>query len=160
MKTIPDFPNYKVDKDGRVFNKNGKCLKQEISRNGYCRVSLSNEFKKHVHKLVHRLVAEAYLSNPYRLPQVNHRNQNKLDNNVENLEWCMPLDNLLHSEVINKASLAKQHEIICLTTGEHFTSLKQAAEKYGLNHSNIAACCKGRRKTTGNKEWRYANETS
>ena len=51
---------------------------------------------------VHRLVAETYIPNPHNYPEVNHKNENKLDNHVSNLEWCSTLDNLNHSHVIEK----------------------------------------------------------
>ena len=157
-KQVDDFPNYIITDDGDVFNKKGHKLKPDISNNGYLRVSLSNSEVSHKHFSVHRLVASAFIPNPDGKLQVNHINENKMDNRVENLEWCTPVYNLNHSHVIDKASTAKFTKVNCITTGEKFDSIKEACEKYNLSHSNVVACCNGRRKTTGEKEWSYSND--
>ena len=152
---IPGFPRYRVTKNGEVFNDKGHRLKPERTRNGYLRVSLSNDEIKHKRFSVHRLVASAYIPNPDNLREVDHINEDKTDNRVENLRWSTTLDNLMHSGVIEKASVAKFTRVLCITTGETFDSVKQAAEYYGLHHSNIVACCNGRRALCGGKQWRY-----
>lgn len=157
-KPIKDFPNYTINEIGEVFNEKGKQLKPEVSNAGYYRVSLSKPGVSHKRLSVHRLVAEAFADNPNNYSQVNHINENKTDNRKENLEWCTPLQNLNHSHVIDKASIAKFTKVKCETTGEVFDSIKEASEKYSLSHPNIIACCKGRRKTTGKKKWSYTDE--
>ena len=150
-----DFPNYSISEDGEIRNSKGKIIKGEISNNGYRRVSLSNNDVKHKKMSVHRLVAETYIPNPYNYPEVNHKNENKLDNHVSNLEWCSTLDNLNHSRVIEKASVAKFRKVKCVTTGKIYNSIKEASDELGLYHSNIVACCNGRRATCGGLEWEY-----
>ena len=150
-----NFPNYNISEDGIITNSKGKIIKGEISNNGYRRVSLSNNEVKHKKMSVHRLVAETYIPNPHNYPEVNHKNENKLDNRVSNLEWCSTLDNLNHSRVIEKASVAKFRKVKCVTTGKIYNSIKEAADKLGLYHSNIIACCNGRRATCGGLEWEY-----
>lgn len=155
-KPVNGFPDYMICSDGTVYNKTGLQIKPEMTRNGYLRVSLSNKDIKHKRFLLHRLVAETYLPNPNGLPQVNHINENRQDNRVENLEWCTPLYNLNYSNVIGKASVAKFRKVYCITTNEFFDSITEASNKYSIGISNIVACCAGRRKIAGNKEWRYA----
>lgn len=150
-----DFPNYTISPDGVVTNKRGVELKGEISNAGYKRVSLSNNHVKHQKMSVHRLVAETYIPNPDNLPEVNHKNEDKLDNRVENLEWCTTLYNLNHSHVIDKASAAKFTKVRCITTGEEYNSIKEASNALNLHHSNIVACCNGRRPKCGGMEWEY-----
>jgi hypothetical protein len=157
-KLIEGFPNYKVTYDGKVYNNKGQMLKPSLSNNGYLRISLSNDTDKHKRFLVHRLVAQAFIPNPKGYPQVNHINEQKTDNRVDNLEWCTPLDNLQHSHVIDKASVAKYTKVHCDTTDEDFDSIKEASEKYHLNHANIVSCCNGNRKTAGKKKWSYIND--
>lgn len=154
-KKIPNFPRYEITPDGDVINENGIHLKQEQTRNGYLRVSLSNELIKHKRMSVHRLVAEAFIPNPDNLPQVDHKNENKLDNHVDNLRWSTPIDNLNHSGVIEKASIAKFTKVECVTTGKIYNSVKEAAEELGLHYSNIVACCNNRRHRCGGMEWKY-----
>lgn len=154
IKDIPGFP-YTIDEKGIVTNKKGQQISPELTRNGYLRVSLSNGVEQHKRFLVHRLVAEAFIANPDNLPQVDHRNENKQDNSVKNLRWSTALDNLNHSRVIEKASEAKYTRVRCITTGDTFESIKDAVEHYGLHHSNIVACCNGRRKFCGGMEWEY-----
>ena len=150
-----DFPNYTISEDGEIRNSKGKIIKGEISNTGYRRVSLSNNDVKHKKMSVHRLVAETYIPNPHNYPEVNHKNENKLDNSVSNLEWCSTLDNLNHSRIIEKASFAKFRKVKCVTTGKIYNSIKEASDELGLYHSNIVACCNGRRATCGGLEWEY-----
>ena len=153
---IKDFPKYRIDEFGNVFNDRGHKLKAEVTRKGYLRVSLSNEVVQHRRFLVHRLVAQTFIPNPYNLPQVNHKDENKRNNRVDNLEWCTVLDNLNHSGVIDKATIAKERKIKCVTNGKVYNSLKEAANEFGVHHSNLVACCNGRRKTCGGMVWQYA----
>ncbi len=87
------FDNYKISEQGIVTNiKTGHELRGSINNCGYRRVQLSNR-KRY---FVHRLVAEEFIPNPETKPQVNHINGNKLDNRVENLEWCTASENQQH----------------------------------------------------------------
>lgn len=87
IEEIKNYPNYSVDCLGNVFNnKTGRKLKQMIKK-GYCAVYLYNENGRKFF-LVHRLVAEAFIPNPNNYPEINHRDENSLNNNVDNLEWC------------------------------------------------------------------------
>lgn len=93
---IRNHPSYKISREGVVSNKYGRTLKGMVDRCGYHEVSIT-EHSKSKWFFVHRLVAEAFLPNPDNLPFVNHKNGNKLDNSVENLEWCTRSENALHS---------------------------------------------------------------
>ena len=93
---IPEFPNYLVYPDGKVWSKDpkGKKYLKFGNRHGYSGVRLcSKEYPYGKCIYVHRLVAETYIPNPNNYPQVNHINQIKSDNRVENLEWCSNLYN-------------------------------------------------------------------
>lgn len=102
--------NYSVSSEGRVRSngllkgKNSKVriLKTEMSKKGYLRVGLTKDGKQKKY-LVHRLVAIAFLDNPNNLPDVNHRNEIKTDNRVENLEWMSRRDNMNYGDRTKKA---------------------------------------------------------
>lgn len=98
---------YEISDDGIVYSlkrksRNGKTiggrvLKGGIYPNGYGFVILTDDWRNESRHLVHRLVATAFIPNPHKLPCVNHKDGNKRNNNVENLEWCTHLDNVRHA---------------------------------------------------------------
>lgn len=108
MKPIPDFEDYGVTRDGEVYRlrypdagnrakfKVPHRLSPEVDRYGYLKVVLSKK-RKVYYRTVHRLVAETYLPNPLNKTQVNHKNGNKIDNRVDNLEWATPKENTNHA---------------------------------------------------------------
>ena len=90
--------NYYITEDGKCYNdKTKKYLQGQISNSGYLNynLSLTPQIKKRYY--AHRLVAQNYLQNPNNLPEVNHKDGNKLNNNVENLEWVSSSENIKHS---------------------------------------------------------------
>lgn len=92
--------HYEVSNFGRVRStsyKGVKILTPSKTKRGYLNVIFCINQKKE-HKLVHRLVAEAFIDNPNSLKTVNHKNGNKSNNNVENLEWCSQEDNNKHAK--------------------------------------------------------------
>lgn len=98
IKEIINFPGYYVDNLGNVYSsKSGKLKekKQFLKTYGYLYVALCKS-NKHYYLRVHRLVAKAFIPNPNDLPQVNHKDENKLNNSADNLEWCTPHDNVMY----------------------------------------------------------------
>jgi hypothetical protein len=91
---IENYENYLIYPNGKIWSKYyNKFLKDEVNHNGYLRVRLSKNPIENKKFFVHRLVALTYISNPNNLPFVNHIDQNKQNNSVENLEWCSALYN-------------------------------------------------------------------
>lgn len=87
FKDIKDYENYQISDTGIVINKKtGRKLKQQ-EKKGYMNVNLFKKGKKK-NKLVHRLVAEAFIENIKNYPQINHKDEDTLNNMVNNLEWC------------------------------------------------------------------------
>jgi len=95
MSAVVGFPHYAVTNLGRVFDcrtGQAKEIKGSLNRKGYRYVSLKNDGKHHVTKLVHRLVAEAFIPNPSKLKHIHHLDENKDNNEVSNLLWINPKD--------------------------------------------------------------------
>ena len=88
FKEIKGFESYKISNQGKVINKEGLELKhRSLAGRGYLQVNLWDG-KKHHKKYIHRLIAEAFIPNPNNYRTVNHINGNRVDNRIENLEWC------------------------------------------------------------------------
>lgn len=100
IKQIEGFPQYFVTDDGDVISL--RCVNPVkmvggITLGGYRQVLLAYNLRKYRPILAHRLVAKAFIPNPQNKPCVNHKNANKLDNNISNLEWCTYSENNRHS---------------------------------------------------------------
>ena len=159
-KPIEGYPDYEVSSMGRV--KSLKYGKEKILKNckdgkGYLYVNLCKEGKPKNY-FIHRLVAQAFLPNPNNLPQVNHRNENKTDNRVENLEYCDSKYNINFGTRTEKT----QKPILQFTKNGDFikkwNSATQIQRELGFNNSHISNCCKGKRKTCGGFIWGYADD--
>lgn len=99
-KQIKDYERYFVSDDGKVFNIDGKEISQRKASNGYMRVNLrkgNEKYEKPKTFSVHRLVANAFIPNINDLPYINHKDGDKTNNNVNNLEWCTPKENSKHA---------------------------------------------------------------
>lgn len=167
-KEIEGYPDYQVSDDGRVKSfKNGKerILKGCNNGDGHLRINLLYNGKQKS-KLVHRLMAEAFIPNPDNLPFVRHLNDIPDDNRLENLAWGTPKDNTNDSikngshvccdeEYMNKLRLKDAERtrkpVIAIKENLriHFNSMQEAAEKLNLDVSHISSCVKGTRKSTG-----------
>jgi len=88
----PTHKGYYVTEDGKVIGKKGNYLKSYICPKGYLKMKVNG-----VSRLVHRLVAETFIPNPNNLPQVNHIDKDKTNNNISNLEWCTDTYNKHHA---------------------------------------------------------------
>lgn len=144
---------------------NMKCLSRDhksyvplrgwIDERGYRRVELDNEMR-----LVHRLVALHFIPNPLNKETVNHKNENKLDNRVENLEWMTNAENHNYGTRNERVGKALQKPIlrVSVETGlvlERYPCLKAAVAE-GFNHSSVSRCANGKGlKSSGGFAWRW-----
>jgi hypothetical protein len=99
MINIKEYPDYAIDLNGNIYSikyNKKRLLKPNIGKDGYQRIKLY-KCNKNKTFLIHRIVADSYLSNDSNKPQVNHINGIKTDNRVENLEWCTASENVIHS---------------------------------------------------------------
>lgn len=150
-KGIKNFPNYEISNLGNVRNiKKDKLMTTSIRKNGYCTVKLSYNGISKECKL-HRLVAEAFVSNPNHLPFVNHKDENKENNIYTNLEWCDSLyNNTYGTRCIRQANKIKRKIKQCDMQGNvirFFNSINEAAKKFNILACSISNCLHGRQKS-------------
>ena len=134
MKPHPTQTDYLITEEGDVYSRKfGKLKKrkQQTNNDGYKTINLWNNGKKNTHS-IQRLVAETYIPNPDNLPEVNHKDEDKTNNNVTNLEWCSRQYNAQHS-------LAKNWIVENVRTGERQTiyNLATFCRQLGLNRGCI-----------------------
>lgn len=116
IRDIKGWEDYTIDTDGNVFSKRkNKYLKPNINKYGYCKIKLQKN--KHTKMFsIHRLVAENFLENKDGLPQVNHKDGNKQNNNINNLEWCSAKYNMNYGTIKEKISKANSGKIASIDT--------------------------------------------
>lgn len=136
---------------------NMKWHKSYTNNGYYARVRLSDNGTGRWY-LVHRLVADAFLPNPDNLPQVNHKDENKLNNNVNNLEWCTRKYNMQYNGLREKVEKKWYKPVICIETGKIYDSMRMAAKDTGASASMITKVCKKHRHTAGGYHWEYVNK--
>ena len=144
---------YEVSDTGLVRSfKNGRerILSPRKQRRGYLAVSLHKD-RKRKHMLVHRLVAAAFIPNPLGLKTVNHKDEDKTNNEVANLEWLSLADNIRYSKDKPVCQLDKLGNVV-----GQFSSVHEAGRQTGIFWSSIWSVCRGIYKTAGGYSWRYA----
>ena len=156
MKDIQGYEGvYAVTSCGKVYSyKSKKFLSLGKRRDGYLQITLHKNDKQKTYR-VHRLVAEAYLPNPEGLPQVNHKDENKENNALPNLEWCDQKYNMNYGSRNEKAGKALSKPVFCVELNKTFDGVRAAARELGLDQSRIGKCCTGKQKTTGGFHFRY-----
>lgn len=146
---------YKVSNKGNVYSvgrkdsRGNKCggrpLKPRYDQRGYFKVGLYKNGKMQ-NKLIHRLVAEAFIPNPNNHPEVNHRDETKINNELSNLEWCDKSYNASYGTRGKRIAQAQSKKIraVNIKTGEVLTfgSVKEAVSK-GYSHSAVSKACRG-----------------
>ena len=147
---INGFENYGISLDGEVINfRTGRLVAKEVN-NGYERVRLWRDGKQH-NKKVHRLLADAYLEPVDGKAYINHINGNKLDNSLDNLEWCTLKENMEHAfrTGLNHAhpnpnAGRTRRPVKIIETGNEYSSLTECARSIGGNPNKIQDCLSGR----------------
>lgn len=182
-KEIKGFEDYQVSNYGNVKSLITNRILRPSKTNNYYKVTLCKNGEIY-YKRVNRLVAEAFIPNPDNLPCVNHKDENKFNNHVDNLEWCdyqynnnygtkkerisAKMKGVPKSEE-HRRKISESHRGI-LNNGlksklvvaidddgnivHEFVST-QEAQRHGFNNSSVSQCCRGLRKTCGGYRWRY-----
>lgn len=165
--------HYMVDTKGNVFSlKRKKIMTPCKSNNGYMQVHLSIDGVMKSHK-IHRLVAKTFIPNPYNLPQVNHKDEDKTNNCVENLEWCTQSYNMNYNdgqkrrassrdyeEISKKRSEVQSKEVTQYDFDGRIVAIWRnayVAEEHGYNRTMINQCCLGNKKSHKGYVWKYTN---
>ena len=167
---------YSVTSDGRIYSHiTHKFLKPNITKCGYATVQL---FKDRIGKRlsIHRLVARAYIPNPLNKEQVNHKDENKLNNCVSNLEWNTPKENMNYGSRKDKQRKhtnynTENRKIIARINGKkackpvvqlkdntvikEYQSIIQASRETGILNTKISEVVRNKRKTAGGFCWKY-----
>lgn len=156
-KQITDHPDYMVSKDGDIYSLISRKKLKPQKQNGYHSVTLCDQGKQQA-KLVHRIVAEEFLERDAERTFVNHKDGNRTNNSVENLEWCTQSENMKHAYATGlqrpipaqiEYSLSRSHEahkkpVRNIETGEIYDSVKECAETHGMCPSAVSQHVNGR----------------
>ena len=157
---------YQISNFGNVKRIQSNKYIKPHNEKGYIRVALCKNNKvKHLY--LHRLIATAFIPNPENKSDVNHKDGNKMNNKINNLEWTTRKENMNHAKDTGlwkftdnmKKGLDQSKPVYQYDRQYHlinnYPSVIQASLITGINHGNICSCCEGRRKTAGNYIWSY-----
>lgn len=166
---IPGYEGkYKITSTGVVISfchKSPKILSQFTFNSGYKYVRMD-----HSNKLIHRLVALAYIPNPEHKPEVNHIDGDKTNNHVNNLEWVTPKENIhhaiannlmicsdkIHMQYMTKCAATKlRKSVMCVETGEIYSSLTECAKALNVTTACICDTLVGRQKSCKGLHFAY-----
>lgn len=161
-KDIPGYSGiYQVSNLGRImsfknqYGRGPRIIYGEKTKGGYIQVSLNGQRFK-----IHRLVAMAFIPNPEGLPQINHKNEIKTDNRVENLEWCDSKYNNNYGLRTQKASVSRSKPVKQLSKDGKlinvYYGIHEAGRRTNIDYRHIHRAIKGERKTAGGYKWEYA----
>jgi hypothetical protein len=169
-REVIDNPNYQVSNTGRVRrNGHNKDKAVRVANDGYLKTDLYMDGKRKT-KRINRIVAQAFIPNPENKPEVNHKDGNKLNNNVSNLEWNTKPENVKHAW---ENGLAKpSHGMLgkknpnggrkgipfrIVETGEVFNTLAECANIIGGSDTRISDCLHSKQKTYKDYHFEYLN---
>lgn len=172
-KDIPGYEGlYQVSTFGNVVSLNYNHTRERrmriprADRGGYLYLCL-HKGGVTTTKKIHRLVAEAFIANPNNYPQINHKDECKTNNNVDNLEWCDQAYNNRYGSRMRKVldahkrvgSPKAERPVVKLdkygTIIDEFISISEAARQVGVRRESLRDCVLGRQRTCVGYVWRY-----
>lgn len=140
-------------RDSRGCRRRGRVLKPGYDGSGYPQVNMYQNGKLKTKK-VHRLVADAFIPNPKGFLEVNHKNENKTNNELSNLEWCTREYNINHGTLIERSAQTRSKKVKAVNTKTGdvviFSSTTEVGHK-GYNQGNVSRACRGAYKNNTGK---------
>lgn len=157
---VSNLGDIKRLKTKKIGGKGGYERKQHIlskcNTKGYLKVDLWKQNKKYCF-LVHRLIATAFIPNPNNFPQINHKDEIKDNNSIDNLEWCTDKYNRNYGTAQQRIAESNSKPVTQLTLNGEFVrtydSRVHAEKETGISSSQISECVTGRRKTSHGFIW-------
>ena len=136
-----------------------RILSAAINKNGYYCVVLSI-LGKRKNMSVHRLVATTFIQNPLGFNEINHKDENKLNNNANNLEWCDRVYNANYGTGVNRCSQKKWKPVAMINKDTKqvertFRSAREASSNTGIDFRRISSVCNNKRKSAGGYIWKF-----
>lgn len=161
---------YSIREDSVVFDTVKGKVRPTFLRNGYLCVRL-NDGAKYRNEYLHRLLGIAFIPNPKNLPCINHIDGDKLNNSLDNLEWCSFAENIWHRyNILPEEKQGRQRKlgnykgflgrgparaVRCIETGQEFPSISECERRTGIKHTTLCEHLSGRNKTCAGFHWEY-----
>lgn len=161
---VRSFDRTTINKAGHAQRFKGRTLRAAADKDSYDRVVLCVG-KKRVNRIVHRLMAEAFIPNPNHLPEVNHIDENKRNNILSNLEWCTDKYNVNHGTALQRRAASQRNHpneskpVRQYTKAGKFIaeypSIKEASRQTGIKKDSISRSCRGLLKYNHKFYWKF-----
>lgn len=146
------FEGYYVTPCGKVYSYNQKGFLKGVDLHGYRQVHIISEGKPKKY-LVHRMVAMCWLPNPLNLPIINHKDENKQNNIVSNLEWCTYGYNLTYNNLKVRNAQKTGKKVVRVEDGEVYYSIREAARRNGVSKNAISVALNNEKRTAKGYHW-------
>ncbi len=151
-KPIDNYDGYIASNTGKI----AKVMKGDSNGKGYRFIKFQDGNRIYIH----RLIAETFISNPNNYPIINHKDGNKDNNRIDNLEWCTQSHNIKEAYRL-KLHIPKKKIVIQKNLDgkfiQEFEGIREAGKIIGVDYSSIIKCCKDKAKTAGGYKWEYKN---
>ena len=149
---------FKVSRTGVIYNaRTGFEVMQNPQNGGYLMVNIRGKGKPRL-ITVHRIVAMAFLDNPENFPCINHKDENRQNNNADNLEWCTHKYNANYGTCQIKHGMRTGKAVMCIETGKIYYSIGDASRKTGINENGISRCANGMYENSGGLHWKFVKK--
>lgn len=156
---IAEYPNYYISKSGKVLSIKGrpKLLKPSKNDKGYLQIQLFKNGKRKI-MYIHRIVAITFIPNPNNYPIINHKDENPLNNNLNNLEWCTQSYNVSYGNSRKSMSVkVNAYKYPAMEFVGTFKSISEAGRKLNIHHCSICNILKGKQISTKGYFFEYAD---